>query len=98
MISDADWNYLADAGRSPRLYWLQVFLVHSPVLLDRCAVDLRNSDRVFVDRKSLDTLRSLNSAAHDVVVPILAEGFELADDSSTRWLLYRRKPGPTAGR
>ena len=68
------------------------------MLLDRCAVDLRNSDRVFVDRKSLDTLRSLNSAAHDVVVPILAEGFELADDSSTRWLLYRRKPGPTAGR
>jgi hypothetical protein len=97
VISDADWNYLADAGRSPRLSWLQLFLVHSPVLLDRCAGDLRNSDRIFVDRTSLGTLRNMNVAAHDVVMQILAERFELADESPTCWRLYRRKPGATAG-
>jgi hypothetical protein len=98
VISGADWNYLAAAGRAPRLYWLQLFLVHSPVLLDRCVEDLRNADRVFVDRNGLDALRGINPAAHAAVVPVLAGRFELADDSSRRWLLYRRKPGSSAGR
>jgi hypothetical protein len=98
VISGADWNYLADAGRSPRLAWLQLFLIHSPVLLDRCADDLRNSNRVFVDRDGLAALKGLNARAYDVVAPILAERFELADDSATRWRLYRRKPGASAGR
>lgn len=98
VISDADWNYLADAGRAPRLSWLQLFLVHSPVLLDRCANDLRNSDRIFVDRNSLGTLKHLNSAAHEVVMQILTERFDVADESPTRWRLYRRKPGLVAGR
>ena len=35
---------------------------------------------------------------HERVAAILAERFELADRSPTRWDLYRRKPGPTAGR
>jgi hypothetical protein len=96
VISGADWNYLAAAGRAPRLYWLQLFLVHSPVLLDRCAEDLRNSERVFVDRDALAALKGVNPAAHDAVAPILAEQFELADRSATRWDVYRRKPGATA--
>jgi len=98
VICGADWNFLVDAGRAPRLTWLQLFLIHSPVLLDRCADDLRNSDRVFVDRNALGALKSLNARAHDVVAPILAERFVLADDSQTRWLLYRRKPGASAAR
>ena len=98
VISGAEWNYLADAGRAPRLAWLQLFLVHSPVLLDRCANDLRHSDRIFVDRYAVASLRMTNPAVHDRVVLILAEAFELADDSPTRWLLYRRKPGDLAGR
>ena len=96
MICGAEWNYLTAAGRAPRLHWLQLFLVHSPVLLDRCADDLRHADRVFVDRGALANLRGVNPAAHDRVAPILAEHFELADCSPTRWDLYRRKPGPTA--
>src|SRR5512132_326012 len=63
VISGADWNYLAAAGRAPRLYWLQLFLVHSSVLLDRCAEDLRNSDRVFVDRDALAALKGMNPSA-----------------------------------
>jgi hypothetical protein len=98
VICGAEWNYLADAGRAPRLAWLQLFLVHSPVLLDRCANDLRNSDRIFVDRHAVAALKKTNPAAHDCVVRILAEAFELADDSPTRWLLYRRRPGDVAGR
>jgi hypothetical protein len=98
VLCGAEWNYLAAAGRAPRLHWLQLFLVHSPVLLDRCADDLRNADRVFVDRDALTSLKGVNPAAHDRVAPILAEQFELADRSPTRWDLYRRKPGPTAGR
>lgn len=97
LISGFDWNYLVDAGRAPRLYWLQLTLVHSPTLLGRCAEDLRNSERVFVERDALTALKRINSAAHDAVVPILAERFELADQSSPRWHVYRRKPGPTAG-
>jgi len=98
IVCGADWNYLAAAGRAPRLYWLQLFLVHSPVLLDRCATDLRNSDRVFVDRHALTALHAVNPTAHDVILPILLHQFEIADRSSPRWDLYRRKPGPIAGR
>jgi hypothetical protein len=43
------------------------------------------------------SLLKINPAVHKAVVPILAERFELADDSSERWLLYRRKPGASAG-
>jgi hypothetical protein len=96
VICGAEWNYLAAAGRPPRLHWLQLFLVHSPVLLDRCAADLRDADRVFVDRDALPNLQGVNPKAHDRVAAILAERFELADRSPTRWDLYRRKPGPTA--
>jgi hypothetical protein len=98
LVCGAEWNYLAATGRAPRLHWLQLFLVHSPVLLDRCADDLRNADRVFVDRDALPSLKGVNPKAHDRVAAILAEHFELADRSPTRWDLYRRKPGPTAER
>ena len=98
VISGADWNYLVNTGRAPRLYWLQFFLVHSPVLLDRCMDDLRNCDSVFVETNALIGLQGINPAAHDAVVPILAERFELADHSCPRWQLYRRKPGSSAGR
>ena len=63
LICPTDWNYLAAAGRAPRLHWLQLFLVHSPTLLDRCSDDLRNSDRVFVARDALVTLGQVNPAA-----------------------------------
>ena len=52
VICEGDWNYLADAGRSPRLSWLPLFLIHSPTLLERCANDLKNSDRIFFERNS----------------------------------------------
>jgi hypothetical protein len=98
IISGSEWSYHVDAGRAPRLHWLQLYLVHSPVLLDRCAEDLRDADRVFVDRLSFDHLREANPPAFEAVAPILAERFELAERSATRWDLYRRKPGTTAGR
>lgn len=98
VISATDWNSLVDAGRAPRLFWLQFFLVHSPVLLDRCLADLRASERVFVDRDALGSLKSVNRVVHDAVAPILAEQFELVDQSCPRWMLYRRKPGASAGR
>jgi hypothetical protein len=96
LVCGAEWNYLAAAGRAPRLHWLQLFLVHSPALLERCAEDLRHADRVFVDRDALPNLKGVNPKAHDRVATILAEHFELADRSPTRWDLYRRKPGLTA--
>jgi hypothetical protein len=98
VICEGDWNYLADAGRSPRLSWLPLFLIHSPILLERCANDLRNSDRIFFERNSLSRLKALNAATHDVVVAILAEQFELVEDTPTRWIVYRRKPGHSASR
>jgi len=98
VISATDWNSLADAGRAPRLFWLQFFLVHSPVLLDRCLADLRASERVFVDRDALSSLLSVNRVVHDAIAPILAEQFEPVDQSSPHWTLYRRKPGASAGR
>lgn len=98
VICGADWNYLVDAGRAPRLYWVQLFLVHSPVLLDRCADDLVHSERVFLDRDALNGLMWTNHTAFHRVLDILAEHFELADDAPKRWYLYRRKPGPTARR
>ena len=98
VICGADWNYLVDAGRAPRLYWLQLFLVHSPVLLDRCADDLEHSERVFVDRHAMYDLLGVNPAAHARVTAILAAHFELADNTSKRWQLYRHRPGPGARR
>jgi hypothetical protein len=92
VVSQYDWEFLAAAGRAPRLCWLQLFLVHSPVLLDRCADDLRNSDRVFVERHALISLLQVNPATHARVASILAGCFEPADESA-RWTLYRRKPG-----
>jgi hypothetical protein len=92
LVCPTDWTYLAAAGRAPRLHWLQLFLVHSPVLLDRCADDLRNSDRVFVERHALISLLQVNPATHARVASILAGCFEPADESA-RWTLYRRKPG-----
>jgi hypothetical protein len=96
VISGNEWIYLAEASRAPRLHWLQLFLVHSPVLLDRCVDDLRASDRVFVDRDAFKTLEGLNPDAYAAVVPCLLEQFEVVEESSPRWLLYRRKPGVTA--
>lgn len=98
VVCGADWNYLVDAGRAPRLYWLQLFLVHSPVLLDRCAADLESSERVFVDRQAWYDLMWTNPAAYKRVKGILADQFVIADNASKRWDLYRRKPGPTASR
>ena len=98
VICGNEWSYLVDAGRAPRLYWLQLYLVHSPVLLERCADDLRTADQVFVDRLSYFLLKDGNPAAYEAVSRILAERFELADASATRWDLYRRKPGASAGR
>jgi hypothetical protein len=98
VICGAEWNFLASAGRAPRLYWLQLFLVHSPVLLDRTAEDLRNAERVFVDRTALASLKGINPLAYAKITPIITERFELAEDSPTRWQIYRRKPGATAGR
>jgi hypothetical protein len=94
VICGADWHYLVDAGRAPRLYWVQLFLVHSPVLLDRCAADLEQSERVFVDKqgRAMYNLMWTNPAAYHRVQTILNEHFEIADDSSKRWDLYRRKP------
>jgi hypothetical protein len=98
IICGAEWNYLAAAGRAPRLHWLQLFLVHSPLLLDRCIDDLKHADRVFVDRDALPSLKGVNPAAHIRVARILENEFELADRSTTKWDLYRKKPGQTAGR
>jgi hypothetical protein len=89
VISPKEWQYLAAAGRAPRLHWLQLSLVHSPVLLDRCAEDLRNSDRVFVERGALEALATANPSAHAAIAPILAEDFAPAE-SSGHWVVYRR--------
>ncbi len=95
VISRHDWSFLAAAGRAPRLSWQPFFLVHSPVLLDRCVEDLRNSDRVFVDYNALMSLGQLHPSAHDAIAPVLAESFELVEQVG-RWSLFARKPG--AGR
>jgi hypothetical protein len=101
VVSGADWNYLVDAGRAPRLCWAQLYLVHSPVLLERCANDLEHSDRVFVDEVGLYDLMWTNNATFRRVRAILDEHFEIADDATRRgmrWNLYRHKPGPSTGR
>jgi hypothetical protein len=51
-----------------------------------------------VDRDALASLKGINPAAHAKIAPIIAERFELADQSSPRWRLYTRKPGARAGR
>ncbi|MBA4189948.1 MAG: hypothetical protein C0467_18340 [Planctomycetaceae bacterium] len=92
VISRNDWSFLAAAGRAPRLSWQPFFLVHSPVLLDRCTEDLRNSDRVFVDQNALTTLAKLHPSAHNAVAPLLAESFEVVENQG-RWTLYSRRAG-----
>ncbi|WP_439621597.1 hypothetical protein [Gemmata sp.] len=90
VISRHDWNFLAAAGRAPRLSWQPFFLVHSPVLLDRCAEDVRTADRVFVDHNGLLSLAQLHPSAHEKVAPVIAESFELMEQVG-RWSLYARK-------
>jgi hypothetical protein len=97
VICGADWNYLVDAGRAPRLYWLQLFLIHSPTLLDRCIKDLENSERVFVDRYAWNDLKGVNPEVYRQVKFVIDNRFELIDNASKRWDLYRRKTGETPG-
>jgi hypothetical protein len=92
VISRHDWNFLAAAGRAPRLSWQPFFLVHSPVLLDRCTEDLRNSDRVFVDENALLSLSQIHPGAYQRVAPVMAELFAPVEHVG-RWTLYVRKPG-----
>jgi hypothetical protein len=90
VISRHDWNFLAAAGRAPRLSWQPFFLVHSPVLLERCAEDVRTADRVFIDHNALLSLAQLHPSAHERVAPVIAESFELVEQVG-RWSLYARK-------
>jgi len=90
VISRHDWSFLAAAGRAPRLSWQPFFLVHSPILLDRCVEDLRNSDRVFVDHNALISLSQLHPSASCRIEPILQESFEVVERVG-RWTLYARK-------
>lgn len=91
VICGADWNYLLDAGRAPRLSWLQLFLIHSPKLLDRCVKDLEQCERVFVDRYAWSDLKGVNPETYKRVKAVIDEQFELTDNSSKRWDLYSRK-------
>ncbi len=91
IISRHDWSFHAAAGRAPRLYWVQLYLVHSPVLLQRCLDDLRNTDRVFVDHNALISLNQINPGAHWGVARVFEERFEVAEQSG-RWTVYRQKP------
>ncbi len=93
-----DWNYLAAAGRAPQLHWVQLFLVHSPVLLERCAADIRDADKVFVHRDALGSLEKVNPLAYAHIACALDDKFQPGEWTPCQWLLYRRKPGLTAGR
>ncbi|HVL15258.1 MAG TPA: hypothetical protein VM529_21990 [Gemmata sp.] len=88
VVSRREWQYLAAAGRAPRLHWLQLFLVHSPVLLDRCAEDLSNADRVFVERGALAELQAANPSAYAAIARVLADHFTPAE-ASRHWTIYR---------
>jgi hypothetical protein len=89
VLSPREWQYLAEAGCAPRLHWLQLFLVHSPVLLERCAEDVRSADRVFIERGALDALVTANRPAYDAIAPTLARHF-IPAESSRHWVVYRR--------
>ncbi|MCE9561365.1 MAG: hypothetical protein K8U57_04865 [Planctomycetes bacterium] len=95
VISRHDWSFLAAAGRAPRLSWQPFFLVHSPILLERCVEDLRNSERVFVDHNALMSLAQLHPSASSRVEPILQESFEVVEHVG-RWTLYARKSNSLA--
>jgi len=92
IVSRHDWSFLAAAGRSPRLSWQPFFLVHSPVLLDRCVEDLRDSDRVFVDENAILSLSQLHPSAHVKVAEVLEESFVVIEKED-RWTLYGRRTG-----
>ncbi|MBA4189949.1 MAG: hypothetical protein C0467_18345 [Planctomycetaceae bacterium] len=98
VVATLDWEYLAAAGRAPKLHWVQLFLVHSPVLLDRCVEDIRTSDRVFVHCDALVSLSKVNPTAYEQVSRALAEGFGGPMWTPCEWVLYHRKPGDFAKR
>jgi len=98
VIAPLDWEYLAAAGRAPKLHWVQLFLVHSPVLLDRCVDDIRTSERVFVHCDALISLSKVNPTAYERVSSVLEEGFGPPEWTPCQWVLYHRKPGQMAKR
>ncbi|MFO0822110.1 MAG: hypothetical protein U0792_03155 [Gemmataceae bacterium] len=98
VVAPLDWNYLAAAGRAPRLHWVQLFLVHSPVLLDRCADDLRTSDRVFVHCDALVSLQKVNPTAYERVAGILEQEFGDPMWTPCQWVVYHRKSNHLAKR
>ncbi len=98
VIAPLDWGYLAAAGRAPKLHWVQLFLVHSPVLLDRCVDDIRTSERVFVHCDALGSLSKVNPTAYERVSSVLEEDFGSPQWTPCQWVLYHRKPGQLAKR
>lgn len=98
VVAPLDWEYLAAAGRAPKLHWVQLFLVHSPVLLDRCAQDIHDSNVVFVHCDALVSLNKVNPKAYEKVAGVLAEHFGDPEWTPCQWVLYRRKPGHLAKR
>ncbi|WP_439621596.1 hypothetical protein [Gemmata sp.] len=98
VVAPLDWEYLAAAGRAPKLHWVQLFLVHSPVLLDRCADDVRDSEVVFVHCDALVSLSKVNPKAYEKVAGVLAEHFGDPEWTPCQWHLYHRKSGRLAKR
>ncbi|VTT97519.1 unnamed protein product [Gemmataceae bacterium] len=98
VVAPLDWEYLAAAGRAPKLHWVQLFLVHSPVLLDRCAADVRDSEVVFVHCDALVSLNKVNPKAYEKVAGVLAEHFGDPEWTPCQWHLYHRKSGRLAKR
>ncbi|MCE9561366.1 MAG: hypothetical protein K8U57_04870 [Planctomycetes bacterium] len=98
VIAPRDWGYLAAAGRAPKLHWVQLFLVHSPVLLERCVDDIRTSDRVFVHCDALPSLCKVNPTAYQQVSTVLDEDFGPPEWTPCQWHVYFRKPGQLAQR
>jgi hypothetical protein len=99
LLSRRDWMYLVEAGRVPRLHWVQLILVHTPVLLQRCLVDLHDSETVFVEKTAYDHMTRLNQQAYDRVVPLLQTEFVLEEENES-WEVYHRKShgeGPCPG-
>lgn len=90
LLAPFDWIYLAEADRPAAFHWIPVYYTHTHANVERVERNLRDARMVFVQRGSLDVLKTLQPSLHERVTRALQEQFVFADSGKNLDRYVRR--------
>jgi hypothetical protein len=90
VLSGTDWHYHVDAVRPSALHWLPLHLTHSNILLERNALDIQRSQRLFIEDGYWDVLRKWNTPTYERVQKLVSDCF-VPQETAAPWTIMQNK-------